>query len=111
MAELHQLWQHTNARLTGDDAEELTNTIESTLQPTPGPDYSWPGNVRELEQALRRMLLTSSDTGSTAPKSKDLVERLITGIEIESLEAVSGPHFSRPRRGTDMPSPDIHLKE
>jgi transcriptional regulator with AAA-type ATPase domain len=86
-SELRQLLRHTIARLVGGDTEELTDMIESTLLQTPGLDYSWPGNVRELEQAVRRILLTGSYTGSAAPKSKDLVERLITGIETESLDA------------------------
>lgn len=85
--ELRQLLQHTVARLVGDEAAELTDIIENTLRQVPGSDYSWPGNVRELEQAVRRILLTGSYTGSAAPKTKDLVERLITGIETESLDA------------------------
>ncbi|HLP76455.1 MAG TPA: hypothetical protein VK327_05990, partial [Candidatus Paceibacterota bacterium] len=43
--------------------------------------------VRELEQAVRQILLTGSYSGSVVPKTKDLVERLITGIETESLDA------------------------
>mgnify|MGYP001559701606 CR=1 FL=1 len=85
--ELRQLLQHTVTRLVGGKAEDMSAMIEVTLQKSPGPDYSWPGNVRELEQAVRQILLTGSYTGSTTPKSKDLVERLITGIETEALDA------------------------
>lgn len=85
--ELRQMLQHTVTRLVGADANELTDMIETALRQSPGPDYSWPGNVRELEQAVRRILLTGSYSGSVAPKSKDLVERLIAGIEAESLDA------------------------
>lgn len=85
--ELRQLVQYTVARMVGTDAEDLTDMIEAALEKSPGPDYAWPGNVRELEQAVRRILLTGSYAGSVTPKSKDLVERLVTGIETESLDA------------------------
>lgn len=85
--ELRQLLEHTVAIMVGDRSEELIEMITAALLKSPGPDYTWPGNVRELEQAVRRILLTGSYKGSVTPKSKDLVERLITGIETESLDA------------------------
>lgn len=85
--ELRQLLEHTVAHMVGTEADDLTDMIEATLQKSPGPDYAWPGNVRELEQAVRQILITGSYAGSTAPKAKDLVERLTTGIETESLDA------------------------
>lgn len=86
-SELRQLLEHTVGRMVGDAAGELTDMIAATLRKSLGPDYAWPGNVRELEQAVRQILITGSYVGSTAPKPKDLVEHLVTGIETETLDA------------------------
>ncbi|MBE0543499.1 MAG: sigma 54-interacting transcriptional regulator [Verrucomicrobia bacterium] len=85
--ELHRLLDHAVTRIIGEPATELTRQIEETIRRTVGEKYPWPGNVRELEQAVRRILLTGDYAGSATPKSRDLVERLVHGIETEALDA------------------------
>jgi transcriptional regulator with PAS, ATPase and Fis domain len=85
--ELRQLLDHAIANLVGEATAELAEPVEAAILRTVGERYSWPGNVRELEQAVRRILLTGTYAGSAPPKGKDLVERLVTGIEAETLDA------------------------
>ena len=85
--ELHRLLDHVVASIIGEPAPELVAQVEETLHRTVGDRYAWPGNVRELEQAVRRMLLTGQYNGSAPPASHDLMERLIAGIEAETLDA------------------------
>jgi len=85
--ELHRLLDHVVASIIGEPAPELVAQVEETLHRTVGDRYAWPGNVRELEQAVRRMLLTGHYTSSAPPASHDLMERLIAGIEAETLDA------------------------
>jgi transcriptional regulator of acetoin/glycerol metabolism len=85
--ELRQLLDHAVANLMGEPAPELVATVESALLHAVGGHYSWPGNVRELEQAVRQILLTGGYPGSAPPRRQDLVERLVTGIEAETLDA------------------------
>jgi transcriptional regulator with PAS, ATPase and Fis domain len=85
--ELKLLLNHVVAALVGEPVAELVSQIEETLRRTVGEQYSWPGNVRELEQAARRILLTGHYGGSASPKCEDLKDRLVAGIEAESLNA------------------------
>jgi DNA-binding NtrC family response regulator len=85
--ELHQLLEHTITGIIGEPAPEIVRTVAQTIQQTVGERYAWPGNVRELEQAVRRILLTGQYVGSPVPKSRELVEQLVSGIEAESLDA------------------------
>lgn len=85
--ELRQLLEHAVANLVGESTPELVDMVEAAIHRSVGDDYSWPGNVRELEQAVRRILLTGTYAGSAPPKGKGLVERLVTGIEAETLDA------------------------
>jgi DNA-binding NtrC family response regulator len=86
-AELRNLLGHAVTHLIGEPAEELVDRIETTIHRAVGDRYPWPGNVRELEQAVRRVLLTGDYAGSAPPKSQDLLERVIVGIESETLDA------------------------
>jgi len=85
--ELRQLLGHAVTVLVGEPTPEVVDMVEAAIQRNVGNAYSWPGNVRELEQAVRRILLTGDYAGSAPPKGKDLVERLIMGIEAETLDA------------------------
>src|SRR5437870_2700327 len=88
--ELRRLLESAVANLVGApaaDLAEIVATVESTIHRAPGDKYPWPGNVRELEQAVRRILLTGTYAGSAPPKVEDLLEKLITGIETETLNA------------------------
>lgn len=85
--ELHQLLEHTLNGIIGEPAAELEAKVAQAISRTVGERHDWPGNVRELEQAVRRILLTGQYVGSTVPKSRDLVEHLVNGIEAESLDA------------------------
>ena len=85
--ELRQLLDHVVTQMIGESATELADMIESTIHRTVSDKYPWPGNVRELEQAVRRILITGHYANVAQPKSQDLVERLVTGIEAESLDA------------------------
>lgn len=85
--ELGQLLTHTLTSIIGEPAPELEEMVGGTIRRTVGEHYAWPGNVRELEQAVRRILLTNDYAASSLPASHDVRERLITGIETESLDA------------------------
>jgi transcriptional regulator with PAS, ATPase and Fis domain len=85
--ELRQLLDHAVANMLGGSAAELADMIEATILRTVGAKYSWPGNVRELEQAVRRILLTGHYAGSAPPAKQDLLDRLVTGLETEALDA------------------------
>jgi len=85
--ELRQLLGHAVTVLLDESTPEVVDMVEAVIHRTVGDEYSWPGNVRELEQAVRRILLTGDYAGSDPRKGKDLVERLITGIEAETLDA------------------------
>lgn len=69
--ELRRLVQHLLARLTGGEADALTEEVYCALTRAPGPDYPWPGNVRELEQAVRRILLTHTYEGDQHRKDPE----------------------------------------
>jgi DNA-binding NtrC family response regulator len=85
--ELRQLLEHAVANLIGTPVAELVGAVEAAIHRTVGARYPWPGNVRELEQGVRQILLTGAYAGSAPPKGKDLVERLISGVEAETLDA------------------------
>lgn len=85
--ELRQLIEHALTLMLGEPAGELVETIATTLRTGLGPDYLWPGNVRELEQAVRRILLTGQYAGRVAPKAVGAREKLLAGIEAETLDA------------------------
>jgi DNA-binding NtrC family response regulator len=86
-AELGQLLEHVITGIIGEPARELEELVGDTIRRTVSEGYAWPGNVRELEQAVRRILLTNDYTASPRPASQDVRERLIAGIETESLDA------------------------
>jgi sigma-54 specific flagellar transcriptional regulator A len=86
-AELQELLDHVLTRMLGESATDLVERIGKTIASSVPAIYPWPGNVRELEQAVRCILLTGGYVGSESPKSSDLVGRLITGIEAETLDA------------------------
>ena len=86
-AELRQLLEHALQSIVGGPAPELIAEVESALQRSLGPDYAWPGNVRELEQAVRRILLTGNYDGQTTSPAMGHKERLIAGINAETLDA------------------------
>jgi DNA-binding NtrC family response regulator len=80
-------------RLTGAKSEELVNLVLTSLEKSPGRDYSWPGNVRELEQATRRILLTREYRGESLETSGGIKEMLKNGIETQTIgsqELISG---------------------
>jgi DNA-binding NtrC family response regulator len=85
--ELQQLLEHTITSIIGEPAPELEKTVAKAIRRTVGERYAWPGNVRELEQAVRRILLTNQYTASSIPKSQDVKEQLIAGIQAETLDA------------------------
>lgn len=87
--ELHQLIKHTLTRMLGEPAAELVTHVETSLRRTVDDRYAWPGNVRELEQAIRRILVTGQYTTSEPRESASLRERLVAGIEEQSLNAES----------------------
>ena len=64
--ELAQLVAHVLSRIVGRSSEELVQLVLASLARDLPANYPWPGNVRELEQAVRRILLTSSYTGDSA---------------------------------------------
>ena len=69
--ELAHLASHVLSRIVGRSSEELVELVLASLRRNLPADYPWPGNVRELEQAVRRILLTSSyegDSGIEAPE-------------------------------------------
>ena len=85
--ELRQLLEHTINSIVGDRASELEEKVALAIRRTVGEQYAWPGNVRELEQAVRRILVTGRYTASSLPRSEDVKEHLIAGIQAESLDA------------------------
>jgi len=85
--ELHQLIEHTLARMLGEPAAELVTQVETSLRRNVDGRYPWPGNVRELEQAIRRILVTGDYTANATPHSASLQDQLIAGIEAQSLNA------------------------
>ena len=74
-------------RLAGQPAPELGQSVRTALRQQPGSDYPWPGNVRELEQAVRRILLTSSYTGDRTGIEPDLATHLKQGLQQGTLTA------------------------
>jgi DNA-binding NtrC family response regulator len=85
--ELRQLLQHVLSGMIGEPSRELLLKVEAAIQQAVGAGYAWPGNVRELEQAVRRILLTGTYTGSARPASAGLREQLVAGIESGTLDA------------------------
>ncbi|MGD9162754.1 MAG: sigma 54-interacting transcriptional regulator [Desulfobacteraceae bacterium] len=91
--ELQLILNNIITRLTGEESEELVALVLESIENKPGKEYPWPGNVRELEQATRRILLSQEYTGENALPDEGIKERLITGIESQSLnsqELISG---------------------
>ncbi len=85
--ELRQLLEHTITGIIGERAEELEERAAQVIRRTVGEKYAWPGNVRELEQAVRRILVTGDYAASSLSGSQDVKERLLAGIQAESLDA------------------------
>jgi DNA-binding NtrC family response regulator len=85
--ELPRLLQHVLTGMIGEPAKELVAKVEAAIQESVGADYSWPGNVRELEQAVRRILLNGTYTGSARQKSTSLQELLVARVQAGTLDA------------------------
>jgi len=86
-AELDELIASAVRRITGEASSELTAMASETIERELPSDYPWPGNVRELEQAVRRILLTSSYKGDLKAQAPDELGELLCGIESGSLDA------------------------
>jgi hypothetical protein len=87
--ELRQLLGHALTAMLGEPAAELVEGVEAAILRSVGRDYAWPGNVRELEQAIRRVLLTGHYDASARAPAPGLKQRLLAGIESQSLDADS----------------------
>jgi hypothetical protein len=91
--ELDLLVDHMLRRMLGREEPELSGFVRTALERHVQPAYAWPGNVRELEQAVRRILLTSSygspPTTAAADASGELTARLANG-ELTADELLDG---------------------
>ncbi len=85
--ELELILSKIIVRLTGEESEELVSLVLESIEKNPGKNYAWPGNVRELEQATRRVLLTREYTGESIRPNMGIKDRLIAGIETQSLDS------------------------
>lgn len=85
--ELQIVLEKIITRLTGEESDELVSLVLRSIEKSPGRDYPWPGNVRELEQAARRILLSQEYIGENIPPDMGIKERLIAGIESQSLDS------------------------
>lgn len=88
-AELRHLLEHALRSIVGEPTRALVAWVETALDRDVGKEYAWPGNVRELEQAVRRILLTGHYAGHRAAPAAGEKEKLIDGIENETLDAES----------------------
>ncbi len=85
--ELKLILNNIITRLTGEESQELVALVLESIEKKPGREYPWPGNVRELEQATRRILLSQEYTGENLLPDRGIKERLIAGIETQSLDS------------------------
>ena len=85
--ELDALLGHIMDRVAGDAAPGLLPLVRGGLRALARAPYEWPGNVRELEQAVRRILLTRSYAGESAPASPDRASRLAASVAGGTLDA------------------------
>lgn len=85
--ELNALLGHIMTRVAGEAASELLPLVRSGLRDLVRNRYEWPGNVRELEQAVRRILLTRSYSGESAPTPRDRASQLASAVAAGTLDA------------------------
>jgi hypothetical protein len=91
-AELEQLVRLLVTRIAGEQAVDLARSVLEALGRDLPRGYRWPGNVRELEQAVRRILLTSTyagERGQPAPNEEDALADRLRGGQLTADELLS----------------------
>jgi sigma-54 specific flagellar transcriptional regulator A len=87
--ELDELVAHTVRQITGEQSEQLVETVLDVIGKKLGTDYPWPGNVRELAQCVRRIIVKRDYQAQTAAKDTqtDTKAALLTAIESGTFNA------------------------
>jgi sigma-54 specific flagellar transcriptional regulator A len=85
--ELDELVAHTVRQITGEESEQLVETILDVINKKLGKNYLWPGNVRELAQCVRRIIIKRDYQGESASVPNDAKSALLAGVEAGSLDA------------------------
>ena len=74
-------------RIAGDDAEELTDEVETWIDEHLGAEYPWSGNVRELEQCVRNVLIRQEYQPAQSVTATDPQRKLAEAIGLGTLTA------------------------
>jgi DNA-binding NtrC family response regulator len=85
--EMNELLERVVERIVGERSDELVATVGDALSAGVGKDYAWPGNVREVEQAVRRILMTSTYEPGPRVAARDLTDRLLASVDEGALDA------------------------
>jgi sigma-54 dependent transcriptional regulator, flagellar regulatory protein len=85
--ELDELVAHTVRQITGEESQQLVETVLDVIDKKLGKNYPWPGNVRELAQCVRRIIIKRDYQGEIAARAADSKSALLAGIESGTFDA------------------------
>ena len=85
--ELADLIASLAKRITGNESEDLIDTVIAVIDKRLGRNYRWPGNVRELEQCVRSVIIKQDYLGDSKTVEKGHDNELCQAIENGSLTA------------------------
>jgi DNA-binding NtrC family response regulator len=85
--ELDELIAHTICQITGEESQQLVETVLDVISKKLGKNYAWPGNVRELAQCVRRIIIKRDYQGDSAIPATDAKSALLAGIDSGTLDA------------------------
>lgn len=85
--DLRNMIQFIARRISPEEADALTDEVQTWILQHLGRDYAWPGNFRELEQCVRNVLVRNEYRPLAIPEPNAPSQRLAARIEAGSITA------------------------